>query len=323
MTSNCEHFLLDPLYRSQNTTGTMHNFERLKEIHHLKIPGFRRDEFQEKVLENLYLEFFLKSCRVLITPDFQYMSTGPTLAEELVMIEHLLAEERQVLDQLKKFVLYNLALYSALLETNSYYISSNDHLLICRFVRSDHDDRTFELKLYTIGQQDLPENYKDKLYIGRDFVNISRLTRDHFGIRDIRNSLSTQVSRMKERVKNYTPHEIYNELEEEYISEIEEIVGEFANETTGIIEEFPVDITTKSLKPESLIEVNHLFRELKHMLIEVDETTRDMEARMFETDLARAVRYVTKFRKDIQNYINYLIIKVNGRITDAVNGFHL
>lgn len=301
----------------------MHNFERLKEIHHLKIPVFRRDEFQESVLKNLYLEFFLESCRVLITPDFQYLTTGPTRTEELETIERLLAEERSVLDKLKKFVLYNLALYSALLETNSYYITSNDHLLICRFVQSDHDDRAYELKLYTLGRQDLPENYKDKLYIGRDFVNISRLTRDHFGIRQIRNSLSSQVDRMKERVKNYTPHEIYNELEDEYITEIEEIVGEFSNETASIVEEFPVDITTKSLKPDSLIQVNHLFRELKHMLIEVEETTRDMEARMFETDLARAVRYVTKFRKDIQNYINYLIIKVNGRITDAVNGFHL
>jgi len=132
----------------------MHNFERLKEIHHLKIPVFRRDEFQESVLKNLYLEFFLESCRVLITPDFQYLTTGPTRTEELETIERLLAEERSVLDELKKFVLYNLALYSALLETNSYYITSNDHLLICRFVQSDHDDRAYELKLYTLGRQD-------------------------------------------------------------------------------------------------------------------------------------------------------------------------
>ncbi len=301
----------------------MRSFDRLKEIHHLKIPVFRRDEFQEKVLKNLYLEFFLESCRVLITPDYRYLTTGPTKAEELDAIEELLRAERPLLEELKKFVLYNLALYSALLETNSYYITSNDHLLICRFVQSEHDDRSYELKLYTLGHQDLPDNYKDKLYIGRDFVNISRLTRDHFGIGQIRTSLTAQVERMKGRVQQYTPHEIYNEIAEEYISEIEEILGEFSSEASNIIEEFPVDISTKSLKPESLIQVNHLFRELKHMLIEVEETTRDMEARMFESDLSRGVRYVTKFRKDIQNYINYMVIKVNGRITDAVNGIHL
>ncbi|MBW7857556.1 MAG: hypothetical protein H3C43_04510 [Leptonema sp. (in: Bacteria)] len=301
----------------------MQNFNRLKEIGHLKIPSFRRDGFQDNVFKNMYLEFFLENCRVLFTPDFQYLTTGPTKAEELEAIELMLKEERELINELKQYVLYNLSLYSALLETNSYYVASNNHLLICRFVYPGNDDRSFELKLYTLAQQDLPENYKDKLYIGRDFVNISRLNRDHFGLREIRDSLKSQVAKMRNRVKSYTPHEIFNEINEEYINEIDEIIVEFSNEATNIIEEFPVDITTKSLKSESLIQVNHLFRGLKHMLIEIEETTRDMEARMFDTDLSRSVRYVTKFRKDIQNYINYIVIKINGRITDAVNGFHL
>lgn len=301
----------------------MHNFERLKDVRHLKIPAFRRDEFQESVLRGIYLEFFLEDCRVLITPSCHYLTTGPTRPRELEAIETLISEEKEVLDQLKKFVLYNLALYSALLETNSYYIASNDHLLICRFVPAGGDEHSYELKIYTLGRNDLPENYKDKLYLGRDFVNIARLTRDHFGLKQVRLSLLEQIRRMKERVQKFTPHEIYAEIEDEYISEIEEIVSEFASQAAELIQEYPVDINTHTLKPEALIEVNHLCRELKHMLIEIEETSRDMEARMFDSDLSRAVRYVTKFRKDIQNYINYLVIKVNGRITDAVNGIHL
>lgn len=301
----------------------MHNFERLKEIRHLKIPTFRRDEFQESVLKGIYLELFLEKCRVLITPAYHYLTTGPTKPEEIEAIEIMLARDREVIDQLKKFVLYNLALYSGLLETNSYYIASNDHLLICRFVPMPNEEQAYELKLYTLGRNDLPDNYKDKLYLGRDFVSISRLTREHFGLRQIRTSLLDQIQKMKDRVQKYTPHEIYSEIQEEYISEIEEISNEFATSASEILEEFPVDINTHSLKPDALIGVNHLCRELKHMLIEVEETTRDMESRMFDSDLSRAVRYVTKFRKDIQNYINYIVIKVNGRITDAVNGFHL
>ena len=303
----------------------MRNFERLKEIDHLKIPTFQRDEFQDRIFKNLYLEFFLESCRFLITPNLHYLTTGPTRAEELETIEELLKSQQPLIHQLKQFVIYNLALYSALLETNSYYITSNDHLLICRFVSagSDKKDRSYELKLYTLGKHDLPENYKDKLYLGRDFANIARLSRDHFGIKQISDSLTAQVDRMRERVRNFSPHEIFNELEDEYISEIDEIIGEFSNDAAELMTEFPVDISTKSLKPESLIEVNYRFRELKHMLIEVEETSRDMETRMFEGDLSRSVRYVTKFRKDVQNYINYIILKVNGRITDAVNGFHL
>jgi hypothetical protein len=38
---------------------------------------------------------------------------------------------------------------------------------------------------------------------------------------------------------------------------------------------------------------------------------------------AHAARYVTKLRKDLTNDINYIMVKVNGRISDAVNGIHV
>ncbi len=37
----------------------------------------------------------------------------------------------------------------------------------------------------------------------------------------------------------------------------------------------------------------------------------------------RAARYVTKLRKDVANNVNYIMVKVNGRITDCVNGFRI
>jgi hypothetical protein len=36
-----------------------------------------------------------------------------------------------------------------------------------------------------------------------------------------------------------------------------------------------------------------------------------------------AARYVTKLRKDLTNGVNYVMMKVNGRISDAVNGIHI
>lgn len=38
---------------------------------------------------------------------------------------------------------------------------------------------------------------------------------------------------------------------------------------------------------------------------------------------SHAARYVTKLRKDLVNDINYVMLKVNGRINDAVNGIHI
>ena len=69
--------------------------------------------------------------------------------------------------------------------------------------------------------------------------------------------------------------------------------------------------------------MNRRFRELKHILIEMEESARELETMMFDRNLSRAVRYATKFRKDLTNYSNYFMLKINGRLTDAVNGIHV
>ncbi|MCB1167393.1 MAG: hypothetical protein KDK33_14630 [Leptospiraceae bacterium] len=301
----------------------MQALEEITRVEMLKVPHFELDTFQRSVLDNLYLEFFLEQCRVLITPDLSYMTTGPAGSEELERLEALLAEREEILEKLKWYLLYDLSLYSALLETNSYYIASNGHVLISRFVPVEGEAERFEVKLYTISAGDLPEHYKDKIYIGRDFLSLRTSRREHFGLKHIRSSLIGQFYKMRERVHQYTLQEYHSELESEYLKEIEEISGEFAEAAENILTSFPVDISTQSLEKPALVEANQKFRDLKHILIEMEESLREMEDRLFELDLTRAVRYVTKFRKDITNYTNYFIIKVNGRISDAVNGIHI
>jgi hypothetical protein len=68
--------------------------------------------------------------------------------------------------------------------------------------------------------------------------------------------------------------------------------------------------------------MNSRFRELKHLLIEADDVLRETEERLFES-APHAARYVTKFRKDVTNDVNYIMLKVNGRISDAVNGIRI
>lgn len=300
----------------------MENFEKIGSMEMMKAPSFHLDEFQNRVLSNLHLEFFLKKCRFLITPDYRYLLTGEADEKEIAALDYKIAEKKDALDKLKMLLIYDLSVYSALLETNSYYIASNGHLLICRFLGIKDHPEAFELKLYTTSRDDLPENYKDKIYLGRDYISIKTLRKEHFGLRYMRNSLIEQLMRLRARMMELLAEEVRLEMEEEYIQEIEELIGEFAEGSNRIMEKFPVEINTKTLERDALVQANAQFRNLKHILMEIEESLREMEQNLFEDDVPRAVRYVTKFKKDVVNDINTIMFKINGRISDAVNGIH-
>lgn len=289
----------------------------------IEIPEFTMDHFQSEILNNLHFEFFFKSCRVLVTPKLQFIPIGESSEEEENLLQAVLNENADALNKLKRYLIHNLSLYSALLESNSYYITLNDHLLISRFVPVKDRTGSFEVKLYTVSKQDLPNNYKDKLYLGRDFVSLKTLNREHFDLKHIRDSLIDQVVKLKERIAQFTPNEHLEEMEHEYLEEVDELMQEFSEKATALLESFPADLNSHSLEAEALIQANMQFRDLKHILIEVEETVREMESRLFILNAPRATRYVTKFKKDIVNDINYMMFKVNGRISDTINNIHI
>jgi hypothetical protein len=71
-----------------------------------------------------------------------------------------------------------------------------------------------------------------------------------------------------------------------------------------------------------LLEVNRAFREMKHVLAEAETVARELEERLLAAG-SGAARYVTKLRKDLANDVNFIMLKVNGRISDAVNGIRI
>ncbi|MCB1173924.1 MAG: hypothetical protein KDK39_10175 [Leptospiraceae bacterium] len=302
----------------------MQSLEAISNQQIIKIPRFTEDYFQTELLKGLYLEFFFSESRFLIDPDFNILETGPARMEEREKAESLIHSHRKKLEQLKHYIIYQLALYSSLLESNSYYISLNNHTVICRLLAIPDHPADYELKLYTIEEKDLPDNYKDKIYIGRDFISLDKLDRDHFGLKHIRNSLKEQESKIQERFEKFVirPEEL-EYLQQEYLNEIHELLNDFYDLAETIMESTPVLIRTASSKPDELTRINRQYRELKHILIELEDTVREMESYMFEQVISKAVRYATKFKKDLTNYINYLMLKVNGRISDAVNGTHI
>jgi hypothetical protein len=285
----------------------------------LKVPDYHLDHFQGRVLEELHLEFFFARCRFLITPACRYITTGKATKQEIAQLEGILAQRQDLISDLKRYLMYGLTLYSALLETNSYHIVVNDHLVIARFVGLKD---AFEVKLYTIRGEDLPARYEDKIYLGRDVVRLDRLDRDHFGLREMRNALREQTVKLRRRLDEHAPDRMRKKLETDYLGDLQELVEDFSNDAAEILKEFPPAFPGDELDWRVLLEMNRRFRELKHRLVEADALLQDMEKALF--DKARhAARYVTKFRKDVTNDVNYIMLKVNGRITDAVNGIRL
>jgi hypothetical protein len=285
----------------------------------LDVPDYHLDHFQGRVLEELYLEFFFARCRFLITPACRYITTGKADPREIAQLEGILAQRQELIDELKRYLMYGLTLYSALLETNSYDIAVNDHLVIARFVGARDG---FEVKLYTSRAEDLPARYEDKIYLGRDVLRLDRLDRDHFGLRDMRHMLREQTTKLRRRLDEHAPERVRKTLERDFLADLQELVEDFSTVAGEILKDYPPAFPGDELDWRTLLEMNRRFRELKHRLVEADGMLQDMEKALYKK-APHATRYVTKFRKDVTNDVNYIMLKVNGRITDAVNGIRL
>jgi len=112
----------------------MKTLSALVEREAFDVPPFALDLFQRKVREGLHLEFFLARGRLILTPHLAPLTTAEATAAERERVRAICEESQDVLEQVKLYLLYNLSLYSALLETNSYLVALNEHRVICRFL---------------------------------------------------------------------------------------------------------------------------------------------------------------------------------------------
>lgn len=300
----------------------MKSLRNLVEMEMIRIPDIEMDNFQSSLRNNIYLEFFLDKCRALITPEYELIATGEASDEERVELETIVNDHRDALEKLKYYLIYILSYYSCLLESNSYYLNSNDNLLIARFVAVEEDKHSYVVKLYTIEKSGLPDRYGDKLYLGRALVSFKSIESRHYGLRYMKNSLIQQFILMRERLANNMSADDYQFLDTDYLIDMEESIEEFADLAGKIMEEYPYQINSQTVESETLVEVNMHFRELKHILIELSDGMEEVRERLFERNLAPAARYITKLKKDVDNNINYILYKINGRISDAINHIH-
>jgi hypothetical protein len=292
----------------------------LVERESFQVPPFALDHFQKRVREGLHLEFFLTRGRLILTPHLAPLTTAEATPAEEAQVRAILEDKQDLLEQVKLYLLYNLSLYSALLETNSHHVAVNDHRVISRFL--PYGPGACEVKLYTQPPGDPVERYGDRIYLGRDCLPLDSPRRPHLGLGYLRQSLPQQVARLAGRLDKHTTARERASLGDEFLGDLREVAEEFSQKADRVLRTYPPEISSRALTPDALLEVNRDFRELKHVLSDAELLVREMEERMLATG-SDAARYLTKLRKDLTNDANYIMLKVNGRISDAVNGIHV
>jgi hypothetical protein len=285
-----------------------------------EVPAFALDPFQKKLREGLHLEFFLSRGRLILTPHLSHVTTAEATPSEEERVLAILDEKQELLEQLKLYVLYDLSVHSALLETNSYDLAVNEHRLIVRFLPYGTD--ACEVKLYTLPPGDPLLLYGDRIYLGRDCLRLDSPGRPHLGIGYLRQSLPEQLAKLRARIARDDSPEGRVALESDFLEDLAALVEEFAQRADAVVRDYPAEISSRTLPAEALLEVSREFRDLKHVLCDAGLVVRDLEEAMLATG-SHTARYVTKLRRDLANDVDYLMSKVNGRIGDSVNAVHL
>ena len=271
------------------------------------------DDLQQKVLKNLHLEIGAGSVLYLLSPSFSILNAEPN-----ERVTEFLVKSEPLLTYLKDALVQSLAVYSVLLEVNSYFIEQNGHLVLARLQDKDAEARRFEVKYYTHAPHELLSHYEDKIYIGRDFIDLLSFRRKHFGVRDLIQSLRDQNEILIDRAQS----RLANPLEyKSYFQEIKESIGELDAESRTVLESLPPHIDPAKCAVSDLIDINAQYRALNHFVIELHDEVGEFEGLLRFRKEADFVRYVTKFKKDVTNLISYFNIKINGVLTKRIVEF--
>ncbi|MFQ6083976.1 MAG: hypothetical protein ACE5WD_11565 [Candidatus Aminicenantia bacterium] len=293
----------------------MNEIEELSKLEVDKLPPLKNiflDDLHNNVLKKLHLELGSGPVLFLLSPSFSILN--PESDEK---INDFISKKESLLHYLKKYIIQNLAFYSVILEVNSYFIEQNNYLVLARLRERNSDGKKYEIKFYTHSPLELTVHYEDKIYIGRDFIDLFHFKRKYFGIDELINSTKEQyyilVERGKEKLKNF------NQYNSNFFREIKELVNEFYTESIRILHSIPPYLDFDQVDFKDLMEINSQYRTINHFLIELKDEVGEFENVLRYNKETSFVRYVTKYKKDLTNLISYFNIKVNGRIMERIN----
>ena len=268
------------------------------------------DDLHAKVLKNIYLEIGSGPYLFLLSPSYSIMNPRPNDD-----INDFVGKNEALLDYLKETIIQNLAVYSVLIDINSYFVEQNNHLVLARLQDKDAGARKFEVKFYTHSAMELLKHYEDKIYIGRDFVDLFNFKRKHFGVKDLivslRNQYDSLIDTAQQKLKSLMEHK-------SYFQEISESVNELKTESLQILETIPPHLDFAKLSDSDLIDINAQYRTINHYMIELQDEVGEFENLLRYKKENDFVRYVTKYKKDLTNLISFFNIKINGFLTAKI-----
>lgn len=291
----------------------MNEVEELTKLDSKKLPALKPilfDDLHQKVLKNLYLEMGSGPVLYLLSPSYSVVNPTPNET-----IRDFLSSQESLLDYVKEYILQNLAVYSVLLDVNSYFVEANNYLVLARLRERDSGGRRYEIKFYTHSALELMTHYADKIYIGRDFIDLFHFKRKYMGVKDLIISVKDQYEVLLDKAED----KLINPLEHKsFFQEIKEYVNELYSESLQILQSLPHYLDFKKLASKDLIDVNAQYRTINHYLIELRDEVAEFDNLLRFKKEQDFVRYVTKFKKDLTNIISYFNIKINGSMTQRI-----
>ena len=105
----------------------MNEVEELSRLDEKSLPPLKPillDDLHQSVLKNLYLELGTGPVLYLLSPSYSVMSPTPNET-----INDFISTKENLLNYLKEYIIQNLAVYSVLLNVNSYFAEQNSCLV--------------------------------------------------------------------------------------------------------------------------------------------------------------------------------------------------
>ncbi len=250
----------------------------------------------KKVLDNVYLEFLEEKEGYLFSPLYTLLR-----GEDLPELIDFVSNNEAFLDSLKEFIINSLFMYSAIIEENAYYLSKPQSIMMMRLAHQE--DLNFVIKFYTHYQDELLDSYNDKIYIGRDFINLGQFDRDYLGLKKNLSSLLDQNKKIRERAKQKLRY--FDDYKKPYLDEIDYLTNETVADAMERIKLAP-DTRVANIPKIRLNEILDNLLYIQNLMIELKEFLDEFEEKLRLGQENQFVKYLIKFNKDIRDDIIYL-----------------
>lgn len=285
----------------------MNEVEELSKLDIETLPPLKTillDDLHQNALSHLYLELGTGPILYLLSPSYSVINPTPNET-----INDFIQKQGNILNYLKEYIIQNLTVYSVLLDVNSYFIEQNNFLVLARLRERDSDGRRYEIKFYTHSPRELMTHYQDKIYIGRDFIDLFQFKRKYLGVKELIISCKEQYDTLLDKAEAKLKKPL---VYKSFFQEIKEYVNELSTESMQILESLPPYLDFNKLRGDDLIDINAQFRTINHFMIELRDEVAEFENLLRFKKEMDFVRYVTKYKKDLTNDISYFNIKING-----------